>query len=132
MDKSVLDIVLQTCSKTEIPPKPSIKDAIMILIDSFFSGILQITLKPLVSSIIPETNPNINVFGICNKSNKGSIKLHNTLNKLLVCRIEIITENRTTNPPINKIVLIEFVMLFPIIAPKFDKLILSLFFALLV
>ena len=35
--------------------------------------------------------------------------------------MEIITENRTTNPPINKIVLIEFVILFPIIPPKLDK-----------
>ena len=41
-------------------------------------------------------------------------------------KIEITTENNTTNPPINKIVLIEFEMLFPIIPPKLDSVRLSL------
>ena len=41
-------------------------------------------------------------------------------------KIEITTENNTTNPPINKIVLIEFEMLFPITPPKLDSARLSL------
>ena len=41
----------------------------------------------------------------------------------------MITENSTTNPPINKIVFIELEILFPIIPPKLDKEILSLEFA---
>ena len=38
---------------------------------------------------------------------------------------EIITENNTTNPPINKVILIEFEILVPMIPPKFEKEILS-------
>ena len=43
----------------------------MILIDNFFSGILQIILSPLVNSKIPEINPVENFPGICNKLKIG-------------------------------------------------------------
>ena len=60
------------------------------------------------------------------KLNIGDNKSAKTSNKWLVFKIEITTENNTTNPPINKIVLIEFEMLFPIIPPKLDSVRLSL------
>ena len=69
--------------------------------------------------------PVVNFSGICKKLNIGVNKLVITFKSWLFCKIEIITENKTTNPPINKIVLIEFVMLFPITPPKFDRDILS-------
>ena len=73
IDKSVFEIVLQTCSKTEMPPNPRRKEAIIILIESFFSGILQTIFKPLVSSKIPAIKPVEKLSGICNKLNIGVI-----------------------------------------------------------
>ncbi len=39
---------------------------------------------------------------------------------LLVCNIEIMIEDSTTNPPITKIVLIEVVILLEMISPRFE------------
>ena len=97
-----------------------------MLYDRCFSGRLQIIFKPFVNSKMPEMKPVENFSGICKKLNIGLNKFVRTFKSWLFCRIEIITENKTTNPPINKIVLIEFVILFPIIPPKFDREILSL------
>ena len=57
IDKSVLEIQLQTWSKTEMPPRPRRKEAIIIFIEIFFSGILQIIFSPLVNYIIPDIKP---------------------------------------------------------------------------
>ena len=57
IDRSVLEIQLQTWSNTEMPPKPRMKEAIIIFIEIFFSGIWQIIFSPLVNSITPEIIP---------------------------------------------------------------------------
>ena len=62
-----------------------------------------------------------------------SIGFKNLLKKSKVCvlfKIDIITEKITTNPPINNIVLIELEILFPIIPPKSDNLIILFVFKL--
>ena len=125
IDKSVFAIVLQTWSKTDNPPRPRRKEDRIMLYDRCFSGRLQIIFKPFVNSKMPEMKPVVNFSGICRKLNIGLNKFVRTFKSWLFCRIEIITENKTTNPPINKIVLMEFVMLFPITPPKFDREILS-------
>jgi len=43
------------------------------------------------------------------------------LSILLFSNIDIITENRTTKPPIITTVFILFIMLFPKTSPKFEK-----------
>ena len=40
-----------------MPPRPRRKEAIIIFMEIFFSGILQIIFSPLVNSIIPEIKP---------------------------------------------------------------------------
>ena len=52
-----------------MPPNPKRKDAIIILIDNFLAGILQIIFRPLVNSKIPENKPLLNSGGIFNKLN---------------------------------------------------------------
>lgn len=84
---------------------------------------MQIIFNPFVNSIIPEIKPDENEVGIFNKLKIGLIKLHKILSKLLVFIIFKITEKSTTNPPISRIVFIEFVILFPIIPPKLDNVI---------
>lgn len=83
-------------------------------------------LRPLVNSKIPEIKPVVNFSGIFKNLNIGFNKFVNASSKLLFFKIEIRTENRTTKPPINKIVFIELVILLPIIPPRFDKETLSL------
>ena len=82
---------------------------------------LHIIFNPFVSSKIPEIKPKQNSFGICKTLKIGSIISESKNKTLLFFKIEIITEKSTINPPINKIVLIELVILFPIIPPKFDN-----------
>ena len=79
----------------EKPPNPNKKDAIIILIDNFFDGILHTIFNPLVNSKIPEIIPLPNSVGIFNKLNIGFIELDKTSNNWLVCKIEIITENNS-------------------------------------
>ena len=81
IDKSVLEITLQTCNKTEIPPNPSKKEARIILMDKCFSVILQIILRPLVNSKIPQEKPLQNFVGMCKKLNIGDNKSAKTSNK---------------------------------------------------
>ena len=125
IDKSVFAIVLQTCNNIDIPPRPRRKEAIIMFIDKFFSGMLHIIFKPFVNSRIPEMKPVQNVEGICSKLKICCKLFDNICNNWLACIIEIITENSTTNPPIKRIVFIELEMLFPMIPPKFERLILS-------
>ena len=119
-------IVLQTWSKIEIPPKPNKNEANIIFMDNFFVGILQILFNPLVNSKIPEIKLFPNSAGTFNKLNKGTMQVDKISKNWLVCMIDIITENSTTKPPIDKIILIELEILFPIIPPKLDQEILSL------
>ena len=79
-------------------------------------GIAQIIFNPLVSSKIPVKKLCIMVFEIP----RGDKIFASKSNKDEVCKIEIITENRTTKPPIFKIVVIEFEILFIIIVPKLE------------
>lgn len=81
IDKSVFEIVLQTCSKIENPPNPKRKEAKIILIEIDFSGILQIIFKPLVSSKIPETKPLQKSVGIWNKQKTGSKQFDSVSNR---------------------------------------------------
>ena len=121
IDKSDLEIILKTCNKTDIPPKPSKKLVAMILIDIFFSFIADIKLIPFVISKIPVKNEAISSGGILNFMQIGlEIKLIIPTN-LLEFKIEIITENNITNPPIIRIVFIADLILFARISPRFEK-----------
>lgn len=42
-----LDIILNTCKSTEIPPKPKIKEQSIILIDIFLFIMQEISLTPI-------------------------------------------------------------------------------------
>ena len=117
MDKSLLEVILSTCNKTEIPPKPSKNEVINILIESFLQAILEILLIPLVISKNPV--------------NSGSIKEGELKNGLamisIICvipldfKIEIIEEKMTTNPPISKIDFMLLIILSDKISPKLEK-----------
>ena len=74
-------------------------------------GMLHIIFSPLVNSKIPETMPLLKFVDILKKSDKGFKQLDKISNNWLVSKIEIITENNTTKPPIIKTVLIELEML---------------------
>ena len=117
--------MLKTCSNTDKPPKPNKKAHITILIVRILEGMEHTKETPFVSSKRPVKIALIKAESTPKTLNKGEKARDIILTILLVFNIEIITENRTTNPPINKIVLMEFVMLFPITPPKFDREILS-------
>ena len=89
---------------------------------------MQTIFNPFVSSNIPDINPAANSDGILKNIKIGSIKSEKADKRCVVCNIDNITENSTTNPPINKMVLIELVMLLPIIPPKLEILISFVFF----
>ena len=91
--------------------------------DNFFSGMLHIILSPFVNSKIPEIKPEENFSGICKKWKMGFKQLVKMSINWLVCNIEIITENKTTKPPIIRIVEIADWMLVPSISPKFETVI---------
>ena len=57
---SDFEIILHTCNKIEIPPKPSKKAQIITLIPSLEQGTILIRLTPDVSSIIPDKKGVIN------------------------------------------------------------------------
>ena len=120
-DKSVLEIILSTCSITENPPKPSRKAAITMFTESIFRCTLAIPFIPFVISKIPVIICGDNSLGIESVFNIGAIQRASNCNMLLAFKIEIKTEKNTIKPPIIRIVEIEFVMLFPIISPKFNK-----------
>lgn len=84
--------------------------------------ILAISFAPLVNSIIPDKNGTLNGYGILNTVNNGCNNFAQYSNKTLFSRIDSITENKTTKPPIKTIVLIEFIILVAITSPRFDKL----------
>ena len=113
--------MLSTCNKTEIPPNPSKNAANSIFIVIAFICIPEIREIPLVISSIPVKKGEIKLVGICNKLNAGISIFENIPKILLVFNIEIITENRTTKPPIKRIVEGAFFMLIAIISPKLEN-----------
>ena len=95
MDKSVLETMLHTWSKIEIPPHPSKKAVRIILIEICFKGIDEIEKIPLVISTIPRIKLSTILLGMWKVESKGS----NNNIKLLCFKIEITIENITINPP---------------------------------
>ena len=75
MENTPDNITAKLIKRIEIPPKPSKKEARIILIDSFLQGILQIIFNPLVNSKKPDIIPFANSEGIFSELNKGLIKL---------------------------------------------------------
>ena len=115
--------MLITWKNIERPPNPSRNDANTILVERAFICMLAIEAIPLVISNNPVNIGAINLGDICIRSNKGVISLIKIVKKLLSFKMEIITEKRTINPPITRIVEILFVILLLNTSPKLDNLI---------
>jgi len=121
MDKSVFEVILRTCSKIEIPPKPRRKAVKIILIDIFLHAILEILLIPFVISNIPVNKGWVKSVSICINSKIGLIKLEHAIKIPLDFKIDIILENITTKPPINKTVEILLEILSAKTSPRLEK-----------
>lgn len=80
-----------------------------------------IFLTPFVSSIIPEIILDEKSVGILNIFKIGLIIIHNKSSKWLLFSIEIITENKTTKPPIIITVEIALLILKLKTSPKLEK-----------
>ena len=106
--------MLNTCKSTEKPPKPKIKAQIIILIFILKKLLKHIYEIPFVTSIKPVNND------IVKESEIPKIlkKFENKIKTLLLLSIEIIIENKTTKPPIVKIVFIADNILLDKISPK--------------
>ena len=113
--------MLQTCNKTEIPPKPSKKATKIILIESFLEAILEIVLIPFVISKNPVRMPWTKLESTWNNWKIGEIKTVKLFKIPLAFKMEIILEKITTNPPIKRIVEILFVILSAKTSPKLEK-----------
>ena len=113
--------MLNTCKKIDNPPKPSKKDVKIIFIEIALIGILDINEIPFVISIKPVINGATNVDGIFNNFKKGEKVKVNTFNNLLDLKIEIVTEDRTTNPPIIVIVETALDIAFESTSPKLEE-----------
>lgn len=131
IDKSVLEVILNTCKKIEIPPKPSKNDVNRILIEIFLQAILEIIWIPFVISNKPVRNPCTKVVSILKKLNTGEIAKLVIEIIPLAFKIDIILEKITINPPIRKIVEILLVILWAIISPKLEKVTKEVDFVLL-
>lgn len=114
-------MILHTCSKIEIPPKPSKKVDRMILIDSFFDAIHEIELIPFVISKKPLIKGEMKAVSIPKMLNIGENKLDESLSNPLEFSIDIMLEKITTNPPISKIVEMLLVILSAKISPRLEK-----------
>ena len=121
MDKSLFEVILSTCSKTEIPPNPSKKAVIKILIESFLQVILEMLLIPFVISKNPVNRGSIKEGEICIKLKNGVAMISIICVIPLDFKIEIIEEKMTTNPPISKIDFMLLIILSDKISPKLDK-----------
>lgn len=77
---------------------------------------------PLVSSMIPLKKPKAISYG----SPEITRKLANLVKISRLDKIDIITENNTTNPPMDTIVEMDFLIASPRISPKSDTRINSL------
>ena len=100
--------MLKICIKTEIPPKPNTKDVIIIFIEIAFMWMQEIWEIPFVISKKPINIGLINEDGICKKLKKGAKKIVKAGSIWLSSKIDIITENKTTKPPIIKSVEVAF------------------------
>ena len=121
IDKSLLEVILSTCNKTETPPKPSKKAVINMLIESFLQAILEIVLIPFVISKKPVNSGSIKEGEICIKLKNGVAMISIICVMPLDFKIEIIEEKMTTNPPITKIDFILLIILSDKISPKLEK-----------
>lgn len=92
----------------------------MILVDMHLLEIEEIAQTPFVSSINPIMIPSENLSDIPNVFKNGDIASDNPSKILLLFRIDIITEKRTINPPIRKIVLIALFIEFDKTSPRLD------------
>jgi len=93
----------------------------MILKESSFIFIQEIKEIPLVISNIPTSRGEIYWLGILKKEKVGESILSNIEIIWLTLKIEIITENNTTNPPIIRMVDIAFVTLSAKASPKLEN-----------
>ena len=114
-------MILSTCNKTEIPPKPSKKAVINILIESFLQVILEMLLIPFVISKKPVNKGSIKEGEICIKLKNGVAIISIICVIPLDFKIEIMEEKMTTNPPITKIDFILLTILSDKISPKLEK-----------
>lgn len=126
IDKSVFEVMLNTCKNTEIPPKPSRNAVITRLIERFLLLIDEIVWIPFVISNNPVNIPDIKFWSMCKILKIGVMLVHNIFNIPLALSMEMMLENITTKPPINKIVEMLFVILSASISPKLAKLALLL------
>lgn len=118
IDKSDFDVMLKTCSNTDIPPNPS-KNAQMMILKERALLVTELTSNtPLVSSIIPEMTGLAKDKSIFKSFNGMHNKYENISKILLFPKIEIITENITTNPPIIIIVLLDSSIALESMLPK--------------
>jgi hypothetical protein len=115
--------MLRTCSNTEIPPKPSKKAVKIMFIEIALIFILAIEAIPFVISRNPVSRGEIKDVGIFIKLNNGIKILASKSTRWLALKIEIITENKTTNPPIIIIVEVAEVILSAIVPPRLEKVI---------
>lgn len=125
MDRSLLDVILYTCKKTEIPPKPSRNAERIIFMLIVFIGIIEICLIPLVISSIPVRMGVQKFVSRFSSLNIGELIRVNVLKIPLVFSIDIMLEKMMINPPIIRIVFVLLVMLSDRIFPKFDIVMLS-------
>lgn len=95
-----MEVILKTCSKIENPPKPSSKDAKTILVEMFFTAMVDNWLTPLVSSRMPDKKGLQKTCSIEKVLNIGKNKLASRFSVPELFKIERTTENRTTKPPI--------------------------------
>ena len=118
---SVWEVILNTCNPIDIPPKPNRKEQRMVVIETFFVIILHTCFTPLVSSNIPVIKGLPKQESIPNQENTGARMIWIPSNKWVLLQIEIMTENKTMNPPIITTVWILSVMVLDKIVPKLEK-----------
>ena len=108
MDKSVLDITLHTCNRTEKPPNPNKNDVTIICNGSTVSDMVDISLIPLVISNIPNITYSVHVLPI-------NDNIPDT------CSIDIIKEKSITNPHTMLNVWNAFFIVSPTISPRVEN-----------
>lgn len=121
MDRSVLEVILKTCRKMEIPPNPNRNAVKIILMDNFLQAILEIIFIPFVISRKPVNSAEIKLESICKKLNSGVRKIVAIEKIPLAFKIDMMLEKITTKPPISKIVEILLVILSDRTSPRLDK-----------
>jgi len=68
---SVFEIMLKTCRRIDIPPKPSKQLDNMIVVVYSLIGIVEIVFNPFVNSMKPERIPLANSWGMLNMFKRG-------------------------------------------------------------